>query len=181
MLRNPIRTIAVATSVATLLAVAAAASSHAEGVGVPGGGRPVLVPTTLMDFVLPATSDDPEQGVCTFPVRVADEYSGQKVRLYADGSTKGTGQLLTRLTNVDQPSKNILVNISGPGRTYTDAAGVFHFILKGASLTWVTKGKDTTGTVPIGLYLRHGSVDYDGDFNLLSYTGTAEDLCAALS
>jgi hypothetical protein len=179
MLHNPIRTTAVAIGAAALMTVAAAASSSADGVGVPGGGRPVLEPITFMDFVLPATPDD--LGVCPFPVRVADEYSNQKVRRYEDGSTKGTGQLLTRLTNLTEPSKTILVNISGPGRTYTDAAGVFHFILKGASLTWVTRGKDTTGTVPIGLYLRHGSVDYDGDFNLLSYTGTAENLCEALS
>jgi len=179
MLRNPIRTMAVATGAAALIVVAVAASSHADGVGVPGGGRPLLQPVVMMDFVLPATPD--ELGVCAFPVRVADEYSNQKVRLYDDGSTKGTGQLLTRLTNVDDPSKNILVNISGPGRFYTDSAGVFHFFLKGASLTWVTEGKDTTGTVPVGLYLRHGSVDYDGDFNLLSYTGSAENLCDALS
>ena len=179
MLHNPIRTMAVATGAAALMTVTAAASSYAEGVGVPGGGRPVLQPIAFMDFVLPATPDD--EGVCPFPVRVTDEYSNQKVRLYEDGSTKGTGQLLTRLTNVTDSSKNILVNISGPGRTYTDAAGVFHFILTGASLTWVTEGKDTTDTVPIGLYLRHGSVDYDGDFNLLSYTGTAENLCDALS
>ena len=45
----------------------------------------------------------------------------------------------------------------------------------------VWAGKDTTGTVPVGLYVRHGNVDYDGDLNLLSYTGSAENLCETLA
>jgi hypothetical protein len=57
---------------------------------------------------------------------------------------------------------------------------LIHFILNGASLNWVTEGMDATGTVDVGLYIRHGSVVYDG-FTLVSYTGTAENLYETLA
>jgi hypothetical protein len=47
-------------------------------------------------------------------------------------------------------------------------------------LNWVTEGMDATGTVDVGLYIRHGSVVYDG-FTLVSYTGTAENLYETLA
>jgi hypothetical protein len=178
MLRQRCTSLALATGAAALIVVTAAASSHADGVGVPGGGRPDREAGVLMTFDFPATPDP--AGVCPFPVRVSDVETNVTVKLYADGSTKGTGHLVTLITNLSEPGKHVERNISGPGRTYTDAAGVFHYVLDGASLNWVLAGKDTTGSVPVGLYIRHGSVEYDGDLNLLSYRGTAENLCDTL-
>jgi hypothetical protein len=179
MKRNPIRTAAAATA-ATLMAVAGAATAaQADGVGVPGGGHPFVTPGTIGE-AMPLPALPSPEGACPFPVSIQDVYTNQKVRSYDNGSTKGTGQLITEITNVNT-GNSITVNISGPGRTYTDTAGVVHYILTGASLTWVSPGKDRTESAPVGLYLRHGSVHVDSEGNLWSYTGSAENLCDALS
>jgi len=169
---------ALTASVAALMTVIGASSSHANGVGVPGGGRPDRQAGVSMDLQFPATPDP--VGVCSFPVTVSDVEFAVVEKHYADGSTKGAGRHVVRIIN-ETRKVSVVRDISGPGRTYTDAVGVFHYLLTGASLTWVWAGKDTTGTVPVGLYLRHGNVDYDGDLNLLSYTGSAENLCETLA
>jgi hypothetical protein len=179
MSRRRALTTALTASLAALIGVAGAATATANGIGVPGGGRPDRQIGVSMDLTFPATPDP--LGVCSFPVSVTDVEFDVIEKHYADGSTKGAGRHVVRITNLLSPENYAVRDISGPGRTYTDSAGVFHYVLTGASLTWVWPGKDTTGTVAVGLYVRHGNVEYDGDLNLLSYTGSAENLCQTLA
>jgi Tol biopolymer transport system component len=173
MARTRIASIAAAASAAALMTVAGATSAYAEGIGVPGGGQPVMVDLHNDPMIFPAGT------VCPFQVTVADVDTNATGKVYDNGTIKGTGRLFTSITN-DLTGESVVRNISGPGQIYTDSAGLIHFILNGASLNWVTEGMDATGTVDVGLYIRHGSVVYDG-FTLVSYTGTAENLCETLA
>jgi hypothetical protein len=177
MARTPIPSIAAAASAAALMTVTGATSSQAEGIGVPGGGRPVLTHPLNEPMYFPALPDP--EGVCPFPVTVEDVITNVAAKTYDGGYTKGSGRLITEITN-EESGESVQRNISGPGRIYIDADGVWHFILNGASLNWVAQGMDATGTADVGPYIRHGSVVYDG-FTLVSYTVTAENLCETLA
>ena len=78
---------------------------------------------------------DPE-GVCPFPVTVRDVITNQTAKTYDGGYVKASGRLITEITNEDN-GESVQRNISGPGRIYIDADGLWHFILNGASLNWV--------------------------------------------
>jgi hypothetical protein len=169
---------ALTATVAALIGVAGAATATATGIGVPGGGRPVLVDRPYQTLEFSPTSVFGM--VCPFPVTVADVAGDATEKHYPDGTVKGTGRLVIRVTN-EATGVSVLRNISGPGTIYTDSAGLLHYILNGPSVTWVTEGKDATRTVEVGLYIRHGSVVYDGNLNLVSYTGSAENLCETLA
>jgi hypothetical protein len=160
---------ALATGAATALAVAAAAPSYADRPGPKTPGDHSDLPLTFDAGV-----------VCPFEVTITLEAAHDWSREESPGVTRGSGRLVVRFTN-DDTEASVVRNISGPGSFSFDAVGNLTAIdVSGVSLGWQTEGSDLTGTIGTALYVSHGPFHYNGDLQLVSYTGTYENICNVL-
>ncbi len=129
-------------------------------------------------------SDTVLEGICAFPVEEQVLVNKEYTITFADGRQLVTGVLKVRLTNVDDPSKSLDLNISGPGViTPTEGGG---FVLK-ASGTWLLffapgdLGPDEPGQLLLVTGLSILEVDAEGNLSFTQKAGTDTDLCAALA
>jgi len=93
---------------------------------------------------------------------------------------QGSGHILYRYTN-DDTGKSVDLNISGPGKQTEGADGLLHVDGTGP---WALLLGPTDNPSSTALYI-HGHLDItrdpsDGTLTLVSYTGTAEDICDML-
>ena len=148
----------------TALALVGAPSATAD--------KPVKVPIVIEPLTL--------TGVCDFPVGIeAIGAQNQKVTTFADGRVIITGQLTTRATNLDDPSKSWQGTATGPvfltpredGSLDVKGTGVnlFYFfpgnlgegepgalfLVKGLS----TEQIDANGEVVTGSFVHHGFIE----------------------
>jgi hypothetical protein len=93
----------------TLRSLAASVVLAAILVPVALGSKPVIEPLPAEDFIIPAD-------ICGFEVAVDVLTNRTKAIMFGDGRTMITGALKVRLTNIDEPTRSIVLNIPGPGR-----------------------------------------------------------------
>jgi hypothetical protein len=168
MIRRFLSTAITAGAVAALT-VAAAAPSYADRPGP-------KMPGDHSD--LPLTFDTGT--VCPFQVTISLEAAHDWSREEASGVVRGSGRLVLRFTN-DDTKASVVRNVSGPGSFTFDPAGNLTAIdVSGVSLGWQTEGSDLTGTIGTALYVSHGPFHYNGDLQLVSYSGTYENICNVL-
>lgn len=138
-----------------------------------GADPPVIEPLDNEPFVI--------EDSCPFPVLVEPLHDGEKVAIFSSGVALVTGRLVVRVTNLDDDSRSLELEISGPAKLTTAEDGTTTIRTKGRNLIylWPT---DAGGPA---IFLNSGSVTLvnDADFNTLSVTttGTRTDLCAALA
>jgi hypothetical protein len=140
-------------------------------------GAAVLVTAALAERPsrepLPAPSTFTISGSCTFDVRADVLVNKEFATTFTSGKQIVTGRLVIRLTNLQDPSKSVVLNVSGPG--IEDLSNPQVFNLSGTSLIFF----------PGTLALTKGpvSVTFDENGNITSFTETsaaAVDLCAVL-
>ncbi|HEX2434182.1 MAG TPA: hypothetical protein VHI55_09575 [Gaiellaceae bacterium] len=138
----------------------------------------LLVPAALADKParepLPAPPFFLATDSCSFDVRIDILVNKEFLTTFTSGKTLITGRLVARVTNLDDPSKSRVLNISGPGKN--DLADPSTFNLSGSSLIFF----------PGVMVLAHGpvSLTFDADGNVTSFTQTSAssvDLCALLA
>jgi hypothetical protein len=150
------------SSLAALMLVAAIA------VPVAAADKPVIEPLPAEDFTVPAS-------VCGFEVMVEILTNNGKAITFGDGRTMITGALSARLTNVDDPTRSIVLNVPGPG-TF-DESGVL--TATGPWLWFFLPGDFGEGSAPLLAYTTGRVVIDDTGFHLLA--GTQVDLCSVLA
>jgi hypothetical protein len=88
------------------LALLAATCVSALAVGAATSAKPERVPVFIEDF---AVTD-----ACPFPVGFEITAQNSYVTVFSDGRIHFSGKIFIRLTNLDQPTKSLSLNISGP-------------------------------------------------------------------
>ena len=78
-------------------------------VPVATASKPVIEPLPADDFTIPAD-------ICGFDVAVNILANKSKAIMFGDGHMMITGSLKARLTNVEEQTRSIVLNIPGPGR-----------------------------------------------------------------
>jgi hypothetical protein len=132
------------------------------------GDRPTRDPLPATDFTIPAE-------ICGFEIQNEVLTNNEYILVFSDGRATVTGALRVRLTNLEDPSKSIVVNIPGPGMfdesgALTAVGPWFWFFLPG------DLGEGSPGMA----VLTYGRVRLDETgFHLLA--GRQIDLCAALA
>ena len=149
------------SSLAALVVVAAIT------VPVAAASRPVIEPLPAEDFALPAD-------ICGFEVAVDILANKEKAIMFSDGRTMVTGALKVRLTNLDDPTRSIALNIPGPG-TF-DESGL---TATGPWLFFFFPGDLGEGS-PAMLAYTTGRVRID-DAGFHQLGGTRTDLCPLLA
>jgi hypothetical protein len=149
-------------SLAALMLVAAIA------VPVAAADKPVIEPLPAEDFTIPAS-------ICGFEVTVEILTNNGKAITFGDGRTMITGALSARLTNVDDPTRSIVLNIPGPG-TF-DASGVL--TATGPWLWFFLPGDLGEGSAALLAYTTGRVVIDETGFHLLA--GRQIDLCPQLA
>jgi hypothetical protein len=138
----------------------------------------LLVPAALADKPirepLPAPPFFLVTDSCSFAVRIDVLVNKEFITTFASGKQLVTGRLIVRVTNLDDPSKSRVLNVSGPAKS--DLADPSTVPLSGSSLIFF----------PGVLRLTHGpvSLTIDADGNVTSFTQTSAssvDLCALLA
>jgi hypothetical protein len=140
----------------------------------------LLVPAALADPPTREPTPPPVgtsfavSGSCSFDVQIDVLVNKEFTTTFTSGKQIITGRLVVRLTNLDNPSKSIVLQISGPG--IEDLANPSVFNLSGTSLIFF----------PGVLVLTRGpiSLTFDESFNVTSFTRTSAssvDLCAVLA
>jgi hypothetical protein len=143
---------------------AALAALSALVLAAPAGAtKPDRVPLPSEDFT--------DSSFCGFPVSVELVRNKEKLTVFSDGDILISGAYAVRLTNVDDPSKSIVVNASGPIRT--DEAST------GGQLFFLGDPAEAFGT---GIYLLHGNItvtrDDEGRIVDVQHTGSMSgNLC----
>jgi hypothetical protein len=123
-------------------------------------------------------------GDCPFDVEVAPLSSGQTITTFFNRQLI-TGFLKVRVTNLDT-GESLDLNISGPGRFLIDEDSAT-LIQQGPWFTRVEPGTFEDDPEFAGLFLTKGKVvsEFDPDtgafLGYVSFQGSVEDLCAALS
>ena len=87
-------------------ALLAATCVSALAVGAATGTPPEREPAIFEDFIL--------EDVCSFPVDVAFIANKETLTFFSDGRVHVSGKLVVRLTNLDDPTNVLTLNISGP-------------------------------------------------------------------
>ena len=120
--------------------------------------------------------DEVLTGLCSFPVFVEFIAAKEYVMFFSDGRIRVTGKLFVRLTNLDEPENNMVLNISGPAiisPVEERGAGRGLFLLF---------PEDVSGP---GIVLTTGKVvvvrGEDGFITDFTVQGTSVDVCAALA
>jgi hypothetical protein len=147
----------------------AAAALVALVVGVPAAiaDKPTFEPQPAEDFTI-------DSSICGFPVSVEILTNNTKAITFSNGMTIVNGALSVRLTNVDDPTQTIVLNIPGPG--FFDESGL---IATGPWLFFFSPGELGPGSPGI-LAFTVGRVQIsESGFQLLA--GTQVNLCEQLS
>jgi hypothetical protein len=152
----------VLSSLAALLIVAAITVPVAVA-----SGPPVIEPVPAEDFTIPAD-------ICGFEVGVEILVNKNKAIMFSDGRTMITGALKVRLTNLDDPTRSVVLNIPGPG-TF-DESGL---TATGPWLFFFLPGELGEGSPAILAYTT-GLVRID-DAGFHQLGGTRTDLCPLLA
>jgi hypothetical protein len=150
------------SSLAALMVVAALA------VPVAAADKPVIEPLPAEDFTIPAS-------ICGFEVMVEILTNKSKAITFSDGRTMITGALSARLTNLDDQTRSIVLNIPGP-ETF-DESGVL--TATGPWLWFFEAGDLGEGSPPILTYTTGRVRIDDTGFHLLA--GRQIDLCPLLA
>ena len=138
----------------------------------------LVVPAALADKPtrepLPAPPSFTISGSCSFDVQVDVLVNKEFITTFTSGKQIITGRLVVRVTNLDNPSKSRVLQISGPG--IEDLSNPSTFNLSGTSLIFF----------PGVLLLTRGpiSLTFDQSGNVTSFTQTSAssvDLCAVLA
>ena len=144
----------------TLVAAVAVPAAFAE--------RPVREPLPAEDFTLPAS-------ICGFELQVEVLTNKEYILLFSDGRATVTGALSVRLTNLDDPTQSMVVNIPGPG--FFDAEGGLTAV--GPWFFFFLPGELGEGSPGMAV-LTFGRARFDETgFHLLA--GRQVDLCEALA
>jgi hypothetical protein len=149
------------SSLAGLVVVAAIVVPVAPASG------PDIEPVPAEDFTLPAD-------ICGFEVGVQVLANKEKAITFGDGGTMITGTLKVRLTNLDDPTRSIVLNIPGPGsfsESGLTATGPWLFFFLPGEL-----GEES----PAILAYTTGRVRID-DAGFHQLGGTRTDLCPLLA
>jgi hypothetical protein len=128
---------------------------------------PVIEPLPAEDFTIPAD-------ICGFEVAVNILTNKTKAIMFGDGRTMITGALKVRLTNLDDPTKSIVLNIPGPGKF--DESGL---TATGPWLFFFLPDELGEGSPAILAYTT-GQVRID-DAGFHQLGGTRTDLCPLLA
>jgi hypothetical protein len=133
------------------------------------------------DFV--PNADTVISGVCSFEVELHVIQNNEYALVFDDGHVIVTGLLTVRLTNLSDPTKSIVLNISGPGTFTPTADGGLVLSADGPWLFFFMADDLYSGSPAIFVFSRgHSTLSFDG-----SGTGTftparnSTDICAALS
>lgn len=151
---------AISSLVAAMLVAAIA-------VPVAAADKPVIEPLPAEDFTVPAS-------VCGFEVMVEILTNKGKAITFGDGRTMITGALSARLTNLDDPTRSIVLNIPGPG-TFEES-GVL--TATGPWLWFFLPGDLGEGSAPLLAYTTGRVLVDDTGFHLLG--GSQINLCTVL-
>ena len=152
----------VLSSLAALLILAAITVPVAAA-----SGPPVIEPAPSEDFTIPAD-------ICGFEVGVEILADKAKAITFSDGRTMISGALKVRLTNLDDPTRSVVLNIPGPG-TF-DESGL---TATGPWLFFFLPGELGEGSPAILAYTT-GLVRID-DAGFHQLGGTRTDLCPLLA
>jgi hypothetical protein len=136
-------------------------------VPVAGASKPVIEPLPAEDFGLPPD-------ICGFAVGVDILANKAKAIMFSDGSSMITGKLKVELTNLDDPTSSIVLNIPGPGRF--NESGL---IARGPWLFFFLPGELGEGSPAILAYTT-GRVRID-DSGFHQLAGRRTDLCPLLA
>jgi hypothetical protein len=152
----------------TMISLAALMLVAAIAVPVAAADKPVKEPSPSDDFTIPAS-------ICGFEVTVEILTDKGKAITFGDGRTMISGALSVRLTNSDDPTSSIVLNIPGPG-TF-EASGVL--TATGPWLFFFLPGDLGPGSPPILAYTKGRVLIDETGFHLLG--GTRTDLCPVLA
>ena len=159
--------------------------------------RLILVSLVAAGILAPvATADPPEhiplpgsdpfviEGSCDFPVLLEEVANRTKLTIFSDGRELVTGQLKVRLTNLDDPSNSLVLNISGPGVTTPSDDGGFRLKATGAWLFFFAPGDLGEGS-PGMMFTTHGQarlvVTGEGEMSYELLSGRQSDVCPRLA
>jgi hypothetical protein len=136
---------------------------------VPGaaGSKPVIEPLPAEDFTIPAN-------ICGFEVGVHILGNKSKAIMFGDGRTMITGKLRVSLTNLDDPTRTIRLNIPGPG-TISESG----LTATGPWLFFFVPGELGEGSPAILAYTTGRVRIDDSGFHLLA--GSRTDVCPLLA
>jgi hypothetical protein len=160
------RAILILTTALAVSALAPAASAN----------KPVREFLPAEDFVI--------EGICTFPVGVDILANNEFTTTFSDGRQLFTGVLKVELTNLDNPSKSLEVNISGPGVATMTEEGEFTLKAEGRWLFFFFPGDlgpGDPGLLAVTTGLATLKVDAEGNQSFTHTGGTTTDVCAALA
>jgi hypothetical protein len=135
-------------------------------------GAPVAVadkpePTPAEEFTI-------DRAICGFPVSVEILRNKEKAITVSNGMTIVNGALRLRLTNVDDPTHSIVLNVPGPG--FFDESGL---IATGPWLFFFSPGEFGPGSPGIlALFVGRSQVNENG---LQLLAGRQVDLCPQLA
>jgi hypothetical protein len=136
-------------------------------VPVASSSKPVIEPLPAEDFTLPAD-------FCGFEVAYDFLANKEKAITFGDGRTMVTGALRVRLTNLDDPTRSIRLNIPGPG-TFNESG----LIARGPWVFFFFPGEFGEGSPAILAYTTGRVRIDDSGFHQLS--GRRIDLCPLLA
>src|SRR5262245_30427620 len=129
--------------------------------------KPVIQPLPAEDFTIPAD-------ICGFEVEHHFLVNKEKAIIFGDGRTMITGALKVRLTNLDDPTRSIVLNIPGPGTFATNG-----LTATGPWLFFFLPGELGQGSPAILAYTTGRVRIDDAGFHQLG--GTRTDLCPLLA
>jgi hypothetical protein len=122
----------------------------------------------------PVDSTEVVEGECDFPVLL--EVSGKEKVIEFDGNTLITSpRLRATLTNLDEPTNQVTVGITGTVRVKELANGDVVFVFRGRNLLF---GPDVDFILTIGRFT--GSMTAAGEFSSITGEGRVIDVCALL-
>ena len=126
------------------------------------------------------------EGVCSFPVRLDVVQNTQKLIVFSDGRATVNGNFVARVTNLDDPSKSIVLEASGPLFFTPNADGTTTVKGTGTNI-WFFFPNQTAEGAPGALFLVRGLstevVDETGSPipGTFSHSGYIENLCDTLA
>jgi hypothetical protein len=132
----------------------------------------LLVPAALADKPIREPAPTPPfltvSGSCSFDVRIDFLVNKEFITTFTSGKTLITGRLVVRVTNLDDPSKSRVLQISGPA--INDLADPSTFNLSGSSLIFF----------PGVMVVTHGPVSLTSD-SFTQTSASSVDVCALLA
>jgi hypothetical protein len=124
------------------------------------------------------------EGSCDFPVLLEEVVNKEKLTVFSDGREIITGSLKVRLTNLDDPSSSLLLNISGPAFFTPRDDGGFSLKATGSWLWFFAPGELGEGS-PGMMFTTHGQarlvVTGEGDTSFELLSGTRGEVCPRLA